>query len=633
MKRTLLLTAALLTGLWGISQGLYESAEIKKAYEKNTRSRDGVPGINYWQNTIRYDLKAELDPSGKLLTGSGDIWYTNNSPDSLRYMVIKLLPHVSKKGSARDYGVAADQLNDGMVIENIAINGEPQDIGNTRMFREYGTNLYVIFNRNEKLAPGAEINFSIDWNYTLILHGIRNGAFTDSAFFVGYWYPQIAVYDDVYGWDRESYTGKQETYNDLGTYHVELSVPEDYLVWATGDQLNEKDIFSEETLEKIAQSRKSDQSIRIVSPDSYANNTIFKKGHPATWIFEASNVPDFAWACSNYYNWDANTLKLKDAGHDEVWINVAYPDDAQSFSKVADVAHQSIDYLSHVFPGIAYPFNKHITFNGINHVAVEYPMMANNSDHSPEEMYTELTIHEIAHNYIPFYMLANERKHAWIDEGWVKLIGEKHGEDALGILREDKQALNTIKVYERFAGTSNDLPLIVPSGFMTTTHNFYHSYAKASNANAFLLELMHEKGVENPLKEYLLAWKGKHPSPYDFFYFMNALCGEDLSWFWKPWYFEFSAPDQELLVENNGEKVLVKNKGGIPMPVMLSIQYANDHETMIEKSIWSWAGGDEAISIDIPDHENVKSIRLGSPAIPDIDRSNNMIEPDSQLSE
>jgi hypothetical protein len=633
MKRILLITAGIMILLSGYTQNrLYEPMEMQEAYEKLTRSPKGIPGENYWQNSAAYQLQVSLDPASRLLRGRGNITYFNNSPDSLRFIIIKLLPNIHKTGGARDYPLAEDQLNRGMVIDSMAINNEGMDLDNRRKFIEYGTNLYVIFGQSHKLAPGSEIDLYVEWNYEAVMHGIRNGAHTDSSFFIGYWYPQVAVYDDVYGWDREDYTGKQETYNDLASYEVEITVPDDYLVWATGDQLNESDIFAEEIMERIATSRASAETVNIITEDTYSNGKIFKDNHSTTWNFSAKDVPDFAWACSNYYNWDANSLKLEEGRNDKVWINAVYPPNTKSFDKVARVAHQSIDYLSHIFPAVPYPFNKHITFNGINHVAVEYPMMANNSDHAGKEMYTELTIHEIAHNYIPFFMLSNERKHAWIDEGWVKLIGEMHGE-SIGIKREDKEALNTIKVYERFAGSCNDLPLIVPSGNMTTRYNFQHSYAKASNANVFLLDIMKEKGIENPLKEFLLAWQGKHPTPHDFFYFMNGLCGEDLGWFWNAWYFDFNAPDQELKKQDDTQQVKVVNKGGIPLPIRLNVLYDDDHETVIEKSIWSWSGHQDAVLVDIPEYDKVKSIQLGNAAIPDIDRSNNTLEYKNQLSD
>lgn len=625
MKKLMLLSTILLIAHIGFSQkSFYESKEIQQAFEKGTRSYNGIPGESYWQNHIDYVLKVELDPTTKLLKGEGTITYTNNSPDTLKYMVIKLLPNIHKKGNARDYTVGAEHLNEGMIIDSMAIDHAAQKMDDHRKFMEYGTNLYVIFEKSERIAPGSLNEIYISWEFEVINNGIRNGAFTDSAFFIGYWYPQIAVYDDIFGWDREDYTGLQETYNDLGNYEVEITVPEDYVVWATGDQLNETDLFSDEILHRISQSRESDETIHILTEKIYSSIDIFKTHSNHTWKFKAENVPDFAWACSNYYNWDANSLHLETDKNRRIWISAVYPPESKSFNKVADIAHQGIDYLSNVFPGVPYPYNKHVTFNGIYQVAVEYPMMANNSDHPQEEMYTELTVHEIAHNYIPFLMLSNERKDAWIDEGWVKLIGEIHGE-SIGIKRENKKALNTINAYEKGAGTSRDLPLMVPSGFMSVRDNYYHSYAKATNANMFLLSLMEDKGVENPLKDFIMTWKNKHPSPYDFFNYMNKLIGEDLSWFWTPWYFEFSNPDLEIQKGNMENEILVINKGGIPLPITMTLAYNDETQKVIERSIWSWSAKNKEVAIIIPDLDDVISITLGSPEIPDVNKANNIL--------
>ena len=624
MKRTGLLMIGIMLCWTAFARAqMYEPTEIKSAYRDGTRSRSGKPGENYWQNHSDYTLKANFDPQSRVLHGSGTITYTNNSPDTLKYLVIKLLPNIHKKGNARDFTVGPERLNEGMVLESMSINSVEQDLDNHKKFREYGTNLYVIFDRSEYIPPQSSHDISVSWHYKVIMNGIRNGGFTDSAFFIGYWYPQVAVYDDVYGWDREDYTGGQETYNDLATYKVEISLPGDYMVWSTGDQSNEQEIFTEDLMELIEKSRQSSEVINIITGETYEKGNIFLDNEKHTWKFKAENVPDFAWACSNYYNWDASNLEL-DNGRN-IWISAVYPPGSKNFNEVAAVAHQAIDYLSRVFPGVPYPFNKHTTFNGIHHVAVEYPMMANNSDHASVEMYTELTIHEIAHNYIPFYMLSNERKHAWIDEGWVKLIGELHGE-TLGFMRENKTALNTVAVYERIAGTSDDLPLIVPSGNMTVRYNFFHSYAKAANSNLMLMKLMEEKGIENPLKEFITAWAGKHPTPYDFFYYMNTLCGEDLSWFWNPWYFDFSAPDLSIKKSTSNNEVMVLNEGGIPLPVTLTVTYKDGQKIIIEKSIWSWADGKDQLVIPIAHIMDVTSITLGSPDIPDINEENNVLD-------
>lgn len=629
MKNTILTIIALtLSGFLFAQHGLYESAEFKAACEKGSRARDGKPVNDYWQNHSDYKLKATFDPASRMLHGEGWINYQNNSPDTLRYLVVKLLPNIFKKGSAKDYPASEEGLNDGMVIDSISVNNMAVNKNNRREYFEHGTNLYLIFKPDERLNPGSSTEIYVKWNYEVVLHGIRNGAYTDSAFFIGYWYPQMAVYDDVYGWDRENYTGKQETYNDLGNYSVEIYLPEDYIVWATGDQTNEEETFSKNVLQRIEKSRTTQKTIHILTKESYSGDDILTGSGMRKWCFEASAVPDFAWACSNYYYWDATSVDPGES-NSNVWVSAVYPPGTKGFDKVAKVAQESILYLSNEFPGISYPYNKHITFNGINYVGVEYPMMANNGDHAGEEMYTELTIHEIAHNYIPFYMLSNERKHAWIDEGWVKLIGEIHGE-SLGIKRENKTALNTFAVYARSAGKSTDLPLIVPSGFMTAQDNFYHSYAKATAANLFLLELISEKGIENPLKEFLLCWKHKHPTPYDFFYFMNDLCGEDLSWYWNPWYFNFSYPDQEIKKGNGENEVLVVNKGGIPLPVVLKIVYNSGEEEVIKKSIWNWSDGKQQLSVKLPAKDNIERIELGASYIPDTDKTNNVLSFDEK---
>jgi hypothetical protein len=626
MKKELILLLCILSSIsLSLGQGsLYEPKEIREAYKSETRTRIGVPGYYYWQNEVNYHIIAQLDPASRILKGNCSIQYKNNSPDTMRYLVIKLLPNIHKKGGARDYPVGGEHVNEGMVIDSISIDGKPQHISNKKKFIEYGTNLYVILDKSEKIVPGSIHEVNIFWNYEVVKNGIRNGAFTDSSFFIGYWYPQIAVYDDVYGWDREDYTGKQETYNELGSYDVEISVPKDYIVWATGDLINEEEIFSDHALKMMNKSRVSGKTISIVNSENYEKNNIFCDNRCEVWKFSANDVPDFAWACSNYYCWDANSLKLNGPENRNIWINTVYPPGTKSFDSIADVARKGIAYLSEVFPALPFPYHKHTTFNGINKVAVEYPMMANNSDYGDEESYNEITVHEIAHTYFPFYVLSNERRHAWIDEGWVKLMGELYGEST-GIKRENKKSLNSLHIYERNAGTSNDLPLITPSGFMTIRDNFFHSYAKASISNALFLELMEDKGINNPLRKFLIAWKGKHPTPYDFFYYMNNLCNEDLSWFWKPWYFEFNYPDLAIEKGENPGEFMVINKGGMPLPIWINISYWDDTESILEVSIWEWAENSSKITIDIPDARNAKTITLGNPEIPDTDRKDNII--------
>ncbi len=604
--------------------------EFNAAVLKGTRSVDGKPGINYWQNFAEYNLKASLDPVKKLLKGSGKIQYFNNSPDTLNSIVIKLIQNIYKQGSVAVYQKNEKNTTCGIIIENISINSNPVNINDRKEFSVKGTNGNLQLPEKYKLVPESSLIIDIKWSYIFPNNGFREGAFNDSTFFVGYWFPQIAVYDDVYGWDRNNYNGMQETYNDLANFNVDIEVPERYIVWGTGSCINEDKIFSEEILNKIEKSRQSDTTVNILTEEDYKQERIFREGREKIWRMVAENVPDFAWATSKSYLWDGCCATSGKNSDKKIWTSAVYGVINQGFRNVAKRAKQSIEYFSTVFPGITYPFNKHITFHGTDITAMEFPMIANNCEAFLDEEYSELTAHEIAHNYIPFYLLSNERLNAWIDEGWVKLIGEKFGE-TIGYKREDKKYLNTIKSYLSIAGTYKDIPLITPSNLLDPGINFNVSYSKSACAQQYLLELMAAKGIANPLKIFIERWAGKHPTPYDFFNTMDNIAGEDLSWFWRPWYFEFSSPDLAILSVNESDgkySLLIENSGGIPLPINLKIFYKSGEFEMLNYPVTVWQKHEKTCMIEIKKSQILK-IELGSSSIPDCNSDNNVWKSDN----
>jgi len=607
------------------NRSIYTPKEFEAAVLKGTRSTDGKPGVKYWQNFADYTLNASLNPELKLLKGSGKIKYYNNSPDSLNLIVLKLLQNVYKQGGVAVYPKNEKNTTNGLVIESISVNSKPVNIENRREFSVNGTNGYLQLPANGKLAPKSSIVIDINWNYRFPNNGFREGAYNDSTFFVGYWFPQVAVYDDIYGWDRGIYTGLQETYNDLANFLVEIEVPENYVVWGTGSCTNEKEIFSDEILKRIERSKLSETPVNILTEDDYKCGNIFRRGAQKKWRMSAQNVPDFAWAASNSYLWDGCSAVLGAPANKKVWANAVYGKTDKGFRNVALRAKHSIEYFSNVFPAIAYPFEKHITFHGVDVIAMEFPMIANNCETATDEEYSELTAHELAHNYIPFYALSNERLNAWFDEGWIKLMGEKFGE-TLGYKRENKKYLNTFKAYLAIAGTYRDIPLITPSNLLDPGVNFNLTYAKSSYAQQYLLELMAAKGVADPLKIFIERWAGKHPTPYDFFNTMDNIAGEELSWFWKPWYFEFSAPDLAILSVNERDgkcSVIIENRGGVPLPINLNIFYKSGESEILNYPVTVWQNREKTYMIII-DKAPVTKIELGSPAIPDSNPANNI---------
>lgn len=617
-----LVSITLTTASFGQYNDIYTPPCIKNAIKNQTRTEKGLPGDSHWQNRAEYKIQASLDPQSRLLSGSETINYYNNSPDSLRYLVIKLLQNLYKDGAARDYQIAPDLPNDGVVVQELAIDGNGLEMDNRRQVREYGTNMYVILGREMALPPGSMTEISIKWNYKVTDFYIRTGAYTDSSFFMGYWFPQIAVYDDINGWDNEQYTGLQEAYNDLADYDVELTLPSDYIVWASGDLVNSKDIFAEWVQERIDRSQKSDEVIKVLSAEDYESGNILRHSGDNTWHFKAEKVPDFAWAVSSYYLWDAKSVVVDKSSGRRTWVNTAYPPTATGFKKAIEWASRCIEYFSEEFPGIPFPYNKHVSFNGQEHAAMEWPMIANDCDSEHEEYLAEIVAHEIAHNYIPFFILSNERLFAWMDEGMIKLMGEKFTE-LYGNKRENFERLNTTQMYTGYAGTIYDVPLLTASSSIDTRFNFHHSYAKAVAANVFLLEMLEEKGIEKPFREYFERWKGKHPTPWDFFNTMNEIAGEDLGWYWNAWYMQLGYPDLapgEVGFDSKaGETfITVNNKGKLPVPVIAEITGADGKKEVYRFTAEVWKDNPEQFRIKLPGNVQIGEVIIGDPHVMDI---------------
>jgi len=373
------------TFVQGQNDELYLPLEIRNAYQSGTRSQTGAPGDNYWQNFAAYAIEAEFDTKTRKLSGHETITYHNNSPDTLKHLVIKLLQNIHQKGAAKDFQINPESLHDGMVVEWIIMNLDTLDLKNKSQVFFYGTNLYLVLKENSVVHPGSKSTIQIHWSYDVVDVAIRTGAYNDSAFFIGYWFPQIAVYDDIVGWDQQQYTGVEETYNDLADFDVKITTDESFVVWATGELINKKEIFSREVLKRIDESMESDHIVAIIQEDDYDQNRVFCKEASTTWHFQAKNVPDFAFALSNYYCWDATSVMADRETNRRTWVNTVFPPSAKGFKKSIEWAARSISYFSETFPAIPFPYDKHISFNGHNHTAMEFPMMANNCDSDKDE--------------------------------------------------------------------------------------------------------------------------------------------------------------------------------------------------------------------------------------------------------
>jgi len=629
MKNNILLISSFVLMLNGFVQhsNLYMPKEIKQAYEKGTRSWDGMPGSNYWINESDYEIDAEFFPSKLLIEGQIKITYQNNSPDTLTYIVVKLKQNMYQNGAARDHQIAIENITMGTEMRNVAIYRNGRPFSHPKRSVSNGTIHIVSLHMEDYIMPNTSITIGMNWKLKMpeILQS-RTGKANDSTYFIGYWFPQIAVYDDIMGWDTDGYTGITETYNDLNNYSVNIKVPGNYFLWATGKLQNPEDVYSESFIQKMNVSKTSDEVIHLVSKEDLKNGGLLISSAFHEWTFQADQVPDFSFAVSNHYLWDATSALTDKKTGQRTWVSMVYPSKQINYDLGAKVAKESIEYFSEISPGIPFPYDKHISVFGEFASGMEFPMMANDGDMGEDiSDFYDLVAHEIAHTYFPFYVNTNEKLYSWMDESWTTLFGTTFLDD------KDMSPPPFFVWLDNLSWNSfRDLPPMIPTKNINQMEFMHQSYVRPKYSNIFLLEMFNEKDKDLPIKAYIDRWQGKHPTPYDFFFTMNDLFGEDLSWFWKPWYFDFCSPDLAISNVNlNNESLIIEisNPGQMPVPIRITVHYMDGTIDEFYKSAYAWKENPETHEFSMKLNGDVKMIVLGKERIPDIDGSNNKWKP------
>jgi len=578
---------------------------IKPAYDKQTRTTDGKPGKNYWQNTADYDLKIDFDPATRLLKGTVNIDYVNNGPDTLKQIWFKLYPNIYKRTSPRNGSIQEEDLGDGVTISSFQVNGTAVADKDKRIM---GTNMTVAI---PALARGQHMKFSIDYSYILNKHShIRTGEIEPGACFVAYFFPRIAVYDDIDGWNKNPYLGNLEFYNDFCNFKAEITVPGKQVVWATGDLKNGIELFQTPVWQKLQEAQKSNTIITVIDSMQMTNATNGAASN--TWKFEAEHVTDFVFACSDHYMWQSASVIVDSTTGRRTRVDAAFNPKHKDYFLVAEDARKTVHFMSHVFPKWAYPYSHETVFDGLDQM--EYPMMVNDNPVEDRAESIELTDHEIFHTMFPFYMGINETKYAWMDEGWAT-IGEWIISPLIDPALIDEYG---VAPTSNNAGRETDLPIITLSTELNAAY-FTNSYPKPAMGYLFAKDMLGDDVFFKGLHYYISQWNGKHPLPWDFFNCMNTGSGKNLNWFWKKWFFENGEPNLAISKVTN-TSVTIQMKGTKPVPVDLTIDFENGAQT-IHKSIAVWEKA-SSITLNFPG-KKIKKVSLGSVHTPDSDPKDN----------
>lgn len=585
-------------------------------YEKGTRTVTGEPGKNYWQNRADYTIKVDFDPRSRLLSGTVSVDYTNNSPDTLGELALKLYPNLYKKGAVRDMPVLPQDITDGVQIRQLSFD---KNIVDPSQWVIGGTNMTL---KHMVILPKQVVHLDITYSYTLNKTShIRTGQVDSGAFFIAYFFPRIAVYDDVDGWNQYHYTGTQEFYNDFCHFNLEVTVPGDYEVWATGNLKNTDEVYSPAIARRIADAEKTDGITDVITAGDLAAGNITQNKTSNTWKFEADSVTDVAFATANHYQWQSSSLVVDPKTGRRTRVDAVFNANHKDYFNVIGYARKTVETMSYTFPRWPYPYPHETVFDGLDQM--EYPMMVNDNPEEKAEDGIELTDHEIFHTMFPFYMGTNETKYAWMDEGWAT-IGEWVISSYI-----DPKVLDTFAIegYENSAGTENDPPIMTLSTFLNGHAYEADSYPKPGLGYYYVRDMLGDELFTKALHYYISHWHGRHPMPYDFFNCMNTGSGMNLNWFWKRWFFDNGEPDQAISkVTHNGSQytVVITSVGTKPVPVDLTIYYGDGSTKALHKSVACWQSGNKTVTLTFTAEKKIDKLVLGGPYDADTNKEDNI---------
>ncbi|MDQ0966240.1 hypothetical protein QFZ20_001643 [Flavobacterium sp. W4I14] len=587
--------------------------EFQKTYQKETRNTDGKPGKNYWQNTSKYDLNVDFNPVSRLLKGKVQVTYTNNSPDTLKQIWFKLYPNLYKKGIPRKSKLAESDLGDGVAIEKLAANGK-----SITDFKIDGTNMTV---NVPAVVPGKTISFTIDYSYTLNKGShMRTGQVDEGSHFVAYFFPRIAVYDDVDGWNKFPYTGAEEFYNDFDQFNASITVPGGYGVWATGDLKNPSEVFQKDIVSRMLSAEKNDAVIDVITDKDLADKKVTQPNAFNTFKFEAKNVTDFVFALSDHYLWKSSSLIVDPGTKRRTRVDAVFNPKHKDYYEVIDFARKTVEAMSYTFPKWPFPYNHETIFDGLDQM--EYPMMVNDNPVDNRTDAITLTDHEIFHTMFPFYMGINETKYGWMDEGWAT-IGEWLISPMIDSTIVDEYG---VQPTASSSGGKDDTPIMTLTPDLKGSGSFTNSYPKPGLAYLFVKDYLGDELFTKALHTYIKNWNGKHPMPYDFFNSMNEGSGKNLNWFWKAWFFEDGVTDMAIkAVEktSSGYTITIENKSVKPLPIDLSLTYEDGAIENNHSTIGVWEKGDKQVKINIKTSKKLSKVVMGNPHIPDKVKSDN----------
>lgn len=543
---------------------------IRNAFDAGTRDFSGKPGPNYWQLETDFDINVSVDPATQTLTGSETIVIHNNSPDALDRIVLRLDHNMFRALAQRGASIPAEPT-DGMVVSRMALNGTDIDLKTRESgkIRVRGLQQTVAtISLVDPIPAHSQAKLEIDW--TTKLPGGPNGRghrmtqrWEDTLFQPTQWFPRLAKYDDLSGWDVSLYLGPAEFYNNFGQFDVKIDAPGGWLVSGTGVLQNPEEVLTETARKRLETILESDAEVTIVGPDEVGPGKSTAEGERLVWHFHADKVNDFAWATAKNFVWKSTRATIPGKGPIPVHM-FFLPERAHLFQRAGSISRHALEYYSKLW--VAYPFPQ-LTLQDGPSAGMEYPMVINSNQGAAD--------HEVAHQWWPMMLGTNETWYAWMDEGLNVYMNSLSAADSRGtIANYDGRGQS----YGRQSGNVAEPTMMWPSNHGGSMYG-YQAYSKATLMLSMLGGIVGDDEVQRAIREYTEEWQFKHPSPWDFVFSMSNSLDMDLGWFWYYWLWTTESVDGSIeKVTNNGTQTIVsiKQDGQMPAPIVLKIEFAEE---------------------------------------------------------
>ncbi len=598
------------------------------------RSASGQPGPKYWQNRADYKINTTLDPDQHKISGEVEINYTNNSPDALKFLWLQLDQNIyreSSRGSSTSTQAggryANQEFTKGYVIKSVAtnVNGKKTDLKNI----ESDTRMQVWL--PEALKTSGKFSFTIAFEFVVPKYGTDRLGRLDTkngwVYTIAQWFPRLCVYDDIQGWNTLPYIGAGEFYLEYGDIEYNITAPSGFIVVGSGEMLNEKEVLTPEQQARLNNARNSDKTVLLRSAEEINN----VKSRPAaanlTWKFKIANARDAAWGASKAFVWDAARINLP-SGKKALAMS-AYPVESikrDGWQRSTEMVKGSVEHYSKTWFEYPYPVATNVA--GIIG-GMEYPGIVFCGYQASGASLWGVTDHEFGHTWFPMIVGTNERKHAWMDEGFNTFI---NGLSTKEFNNGEFAHFNYFPGDDAVSAFPNGMDPLMTIPDVLQQHNIgVAEYDKPSiMLNALRDVVLGKERFDAAFKEYINRWAYKHPTPWDFFHTIENVSGEDLGWFWRAWVFNNWKLDQAVTgittvngKWEDGSFITIENLGQMVMPLTVLIKESNGKEQKIDLPVEVWQRGKEW-TFKVNTTSKIADVILDpDKKLPDINRKNN----------